>query len=208
VTDPHRQRVELDDTLAFINTLPRSIGGEPDQLPSLEVALDWLVSHGLASPVVLEVERGWVGGPGRTSAARLAGIHRVRDALARTADAIVEGRPADAEALEVLNRSLRSREVLCLEPSTDGVAIGEREAEDPIGEGLARLVEPLAELVASGRKDRLRVCGDETCRWVFYDDSRAGRRVWCNMATCGNRAKARRYRERKREHGEPRPASL
>jgi predicted RNA-binding Zn ribbon-like protein len=32
---------------------------------------------------------------------------------------------------------------------------------------------------------------------VFEDESRAGRRRWCDMATCGNRAKVRRYRARR-----------
>jgi predicted RNA-binding Zn ribbon-like protein len=31
---------------------------------------------------------------------------------------------------------------------------------------------------------------------VFYDTSRTGRRRWCDMATCGNRAKAARHRAR------------
>jgi flagellar biosynthesis GTPase FlhF len=30
------------------------------------------------------------------------------------------------------------------------------------------------------------------CRWVFSDSSRSGRRKWCDMNTCGNRAKAAR----------------
>jgi len=33
---------------------------------------------------------------------------------------------------------------------------------------------------------------------VFYDISRTGRRRWCDMATCGNRAKAARHRARAR----------
>jgi predicted RNA-binding Zn ribbon-like protein len=37
------------------------------------------------------------------------------------------------------------------------------------------------------------------CRWVFYDESRAGKRRWCDMASCGNRAKAARHRARQKE---------
>ena len=50
--------------------------------------------------------------------------------------------------------------------------------------------------------DRLRICANETCRWVFYDDSRTGRRKWCDMSTCGNRAKAARHRARQGEAAE------
>jgi len=53
-----------------------------------------------------------------------------------------------------------------------------------------------AELLTSERVGRVRECASETCSWLFLDGSRNGRRKWCDMASCGNRAKARRYYER------------
>jgi predicted RNA-binding Zn ribbon-like protein len=46
--------------------------------------------------------------------------------------------------------------------------------------------------------DRLRVCGGQSCSWVFMDSSKAGRRRWCDMAACGNVAKAQRFYARTR----------
>lgn len=46
--------------------------------------------------------------------------------------------------------------------------------------------------------DRLRVCDGHDCGWVFIDTSKNGRRRWCDMATCGNTAKARRFYKRRR----------
>jgi predicted RNA-binding Zn ribbon-like protein len=192
----HRHPVELDDTIDFINTLEHGSRGDTEEIPTLDAALSWLVERGALDAESAEAERRSSGGPRRADSTRLASVHRVRQALRETADAIVVGRPASAEAIDVLNRTLRAREVLVLESSADGVTVGERDGGDPIGEALARLVEPMALFVAGGRTDRLRVCGEETCRYVFFDTSRAGRRVWCDMATCGNRAKARRHRER------------
>ena len=40
------------------------------------------------------------------------------------------------------------------------------------------------------------VCPGLGCGWVFLDPP--GRRRWCTMAICGNRAKARRYATRRR----------
>jgi predicted RNA-binding Zn ribbon-like protein len=40
---------------------------------------------------------------------------------------------------------------------------------------------------------RLRMCAGSNCSWLFIDHSKAGRRKWCDMATCGNVAKARRF---------------
>jgi predicted RNA-binding Zn ribbon-like protein len=52
--------------------------------------------------------------------------------------------------------------------------------------------------VSLGHPERLGVCAHPECRWVFSDASRGARRKWCDMATCGNRAKVARHRERKR----------
>ncbi|HSW41707.1 MAG TPA: CGNR zinc finger domain-containing protein [Patescibacteria group bacterium] len=60
------------------------------------------------------------------------------------------------------------------------------------------VAEPLVALVARGEADRLRICANDGCRWVFHDTSPTGRRRWCSMASCGNRAKAARHRARKR----------
>ena len=44
--------------------------------------------------------------------------------------------------------------------------------------------------------------------WAFYDHSRNRSGTWCEMGKCGNRAKARRWRERhKRLVGGHRPAA-
>jgi predicted RNA-binding Zn ribbon-like protein len=50
-----------------------------------------------------------------------------------------------------------------------------------------------ADLLASGRLDRIRSCDSDTCEWLFLDESRNRSRRWCDMSTCGNRAKARRH---------------
>ncbi len=195
-TDVHGHRVGLDDSLDFINTLEHSADADEEKLPNLETALVWLEDRALIDDEDAACERRLAGGPGRGGSTRLATIRRTRQAMREVVDAIVAGRPADPAAVETFNRTLRAREVLELIPSSDGVMVHERDGTDPVGEGLARLAEPLAELIADGGVDRLRVCASETCRYVFYDVSRGGRRIWCDMSTCGNRAKARRHRER------------
>jgi predicted RNA-binding Zn ribbon-like protein len=41
----------------------------------------------------------------------------------------------------------------------------------------------------------IKECPGDDCGYLFRDSSR-GRRRWCSMATCGNRAKVHRFRER------------
>jgi predicted RNA-binding Zn ribbon-like protein len=57
-----------------------------------------------------------------------------------------------------------------------------------------RLVERVLRLPT----DRLRMCQGEDCAWLFIDSSKAGRRRWCDMAVCGNKAKSRRFYARER----------
>lgn len=46
------------------------------------------------------------------------------------------------------------------------------------------------------RPDRVRSCEHETCVLWFLDTSKGGRRRWCSMERCGNRAKAQRHYNR------------
>ncbi|MGZ6979737.1 MAG: CGNR zinc finger domain-containing protein, partial [Acidimicrobiia bacterium] len=44
-----------------------------------------------------------------------------------------------------------------------------------------------------------KACRHDECQWAFYDRSRNRSGQWCVMAVCGNRNKARSYRERQRD---------
>jgi predicted RNA-binding Zn ribbon-like protein len=48
-------------------------------------------------------------------------------------------------------------------------------------------------LLAELDVERTRVCRGHDCGWLFLDTSKSGRRVWCDMATCGNAAKSERF---------------
>ena len=58
---------------------------------------------------------------------------------------------------------------------------------------------PRQMLGTPAERDRVRICESDTCSARFYDRSPAGKRRWCSMQTCGNAAKARRHRARRRE---------
>src|SRR6266487_1368835 len=46
--------------------------------------------------------------------------------------------------------------------------------------------------------DTVRVCASDSCDWLFIDTSKNHSRRWCNMKSCGNREKARRFYTRKK----------
>jgi predicted RNA-binding Zn ribbon-like protein len=63
--------------------------------------------------------------------------------------------------------------------------------------GLGRLLAAVGEAMADGSWQRLKACRSESCRWAFIDNARNRSRQWCDMAICGNREKARAFRERR-----------
>jgi predicted RNA-binding Zn ribbon-like protein len=50
--------------------------------------------------------------------------------------------------------------------------------------------------LTSGDAGHVHACPGRGCGWLFLD--RSGRRRWCTMTMCGNRAKARRFAQRHR----------
>lgn len=60
-------------------------------------------------------------------------------------------------------------------------------------------VRSAADLLTSDTLPMLRICAADDCQWLFMDTSKNQTRRWCNMKSCGNRAKARRHIERKKQ---------
>jgi predicted RNA-binding Zn ribbon-like protein len=78
---------------------------------------------------------------------------------------------------------------------SDGKARLEPHANGVEG-ALGRIVAAVFAAMNEGDWTRLKVCDSSTCRWAFYDQSRNHSSRWCRMASCGNRQKAKRFRER------------
>lgn len=128
------------------------------------------------------------------AAAALARALQVREALWAVFQSGGSGAP---EAVDVLNQALQGG------VTARRAGAGERWVIEPGDDLAAWLIHPVSmsalELLSSDRLDRVKTCASEKCGWVFVDESPAGRRQWCSMATCGNRAKAQRfYRAKKR----------
>ncbi|WP_225771350.1 CGNR zinc finger domain-containing protein [Inquilinus sp. Marseille-Q2685] len=123
----------------------------------------------------------------------LATALRLRGALGRILTAPAAASAAD---LAVLNG------VLARAPTRTGLAATKTgftwtmTETDPLEQPLWPVVWDAAELLVSGRAERVGSCSDPDCAWVFLDTSRNRSRRWCSMADCGNRHKARRHYER------------
>jgi predicted RNA-binding Zn ribbon-like protein len=101
-----------------------------------------------------------------------------------------------SDAARVLDRQLATA-ALRLSIGADGSArLSPADGLSGLPALTARIAADIAAAVADGTWVRLKACAADTCRWVYYDRSPAGRSRWCTMALCGSRAKMRAYRSR------------
>ena len=182
----HEHGLDLEAALDFLNTHELDSGHLVDRLLEPADASTWFVEQGVLHPAQA---RGW-------SAEDLARVRVVRDALHEIVDAVVEGRRPGPVAMDLVNGTLQAGAAPRVELDGSTVRIGHRHDASPVDDALATLAAPIVGELASGRPDRFRICASNTCRWTFYDASPTGRRRWCDMKTCGNRAKAARHRRR------------
>ena len=198
----HGHQASLADGLAFVNTLEYSKGLARDHFNDASVAVIWFQEHSLLHREMVTTLIDEVTADETASLRLLQRVQKTRSALRELLDAAVEKRPPSDAALREVNRALRAQYVYELVPAADGVSLDHRHEGDPVSGALARLAEAIARELTQEDKERLRICANDECRWVFRDNSPAGRRKWCDMSSCGNRAKAARHRERQKQKAE------
>jgi predicted RNA-binding Zn ribbon-like protein len=194
----HGHQAALEDGLDFVNTLEHDRAGDTEHLTTIEACVRWFDDHDLLHREMVDAQLHAYAADETARQRVLRRVHRVRDSLRELLDATVEQRPPDPSALREVNQALRTQYVYELVPAPDGVSLDHRHEGDPIAGALARLSESVARELTQPDAGRLRICANEDCRWVFFDSSPGGRRRWCNMAVCGNRAKVARHRARQR----------
>jgi predicted RNA-binding Zn ribbon-like protein len=192
----HAHDVSLDDTFDFLNTDDTEEGVPDEQLPSLDAVLTWFVDRRVIHHEGADHVRHQARARPEVMTRELARVHAVRSAMREVVQAVVEHRAPRRGSLDTINRALHARQVIELVPATEGVSVNHRHVGDPVDDALARLAAPLVAELTGGHPERIKFCASDTCSWIFYDESRTSRRRWCDMATCGNRAKAARHRAR------------
>src|SRR5256714_13902527 len=130
--------------------------------------------------------------------AALIDARRVRAALRSLAERGAVAPPVRLDALAEIDRVVgRSAGTRRVELRSDGIFA---RSFVPVGDAFAGLMIPIVESAADalilGELPRVRRCADPRCARVFFDGTKNAARRWCDMATCGNRAKAARHRAR------------
>ena len=173
--------------LDFVNTRRERWRRDIECLLSVEDVVVWLVRARLLPQAM------------RAPASVLAEARELREAIDAGVCAAVAGRPPDAAAVALIDDWLAlagSRPALLTDPLGRAVLSERPRAESP-RRALGMVAYDAARMLGiEAERSRVRICASDTCSARFYDRSPAARRRWCSMATCGNQAKARRYRER------------
>jgi predicted RNA-binding Zn ribbon-like protein len=170
----------LEVVRRFVNT--KDVEAGTDALSSRAGAEAWLSEYGLPGAKGLD----------RSDLPRLTSM---REALRQLLLANNSGEPPPPEALTELNRR-SSEAAIGLHFDTDGSDLVTR--CDGVDAAIARLLAIAHESMHDKTWQRLKLCPADDCQWAFYDHSRNHSRTWCEMEECGNRAKARAWRERQR----------
>jgi predicted RNA-binding Zn ribbon-like protein len=183
---PHRpslpHRIAGNLALDFANTISwRGTDHEVDHLGNADGMLAWATDAGLvgADFSVGPTQRALLVEDGR----------RLRRAIDDVGAAIAGGAEPPAQGLAVIHE-LAAR-TFAAASLTGAPAILEFAYSDRIIGSLAWVA---VDLLRSDELGRLKRCPPQDCRWLFIDRTKNGSRRWCDMATCGNRAKTRSRR--------------
>ena len=170
--------------LDFCNTVDhRHQPPEYELLPDGKTVLDWGRARGTPGLGVRK-EPDPDGVP-------LSRVRQVRERIYRVLAPLARGKNPSRAALSDFNDILRDANRKMELVRSGGTYEMACPADDPVEIVLCRAVRSAADLLLSDQADRIRACGG--CGWLFHDTTRNRSRKWCNMAICGNRAKARRH---------------
>lgn len=149
----------------------------------------WLDEHALA--------RGGV--PSARLKRELPAFRELRSLVRGIAARRARGEPPTRVQVAGINRAMRDGlHFHALRPVNGGSEFRMEQVGDDLDQARSAVAGSLAHYLADHDDGRLRVCADDACGWLFIDRSPAGRRRWCDMRTCGNRAKVARHRARAR----------
>ena len=123
----------------------------------------------------------------------------VREAIFRIFKAVAEDEsPDDKDLLILSNMVAEAQKHARIVPGTNEFHWDWACKPNDLDCMLWPVVRSAADFLTSDNLDTVRVCASESCDWLFIDTSKNHSRRWCNMKSCGNREKARRFYTRKK----------
>lgn len=186
--------------LDFVNTVEDRTEIHPQELL---VSFEDLISWSLQAQVVTEQEAQQLLEKAAQDPSEATGVLQrtveVREAIYRVFKAVAEDEsPEDGDLVTLSAVVAEAQKHAQLVPGQDGFRWEWACKPDDLDCMLWPVVRSAADFLTSDDLDTVRVCASDSCNWLFIDTSKNHSRRWCNMKSCGNREKARRFYTRKK----------
>ena len=162
----------------------RSASKPVERLRSTGDLADWLIAAQLVTvrPKVMPDE--------------LTSARRLREAVYRLVMATMKHRLPNPNDIALINRWSRIPRPVPTLKLGDGLLHLQEKTPQPTRAALSVIARDAILLLGSKSILRVKECARPDCTLLFVDASRSGRRRWCSMDACGNRAKTVDYRRR------------
>jgi predicted RNA-binding Zn ribbon-like protein len=185
-SEPHELRFRFETgrpCLDLVLTVGERWRRSFERLRSPDDLSRWVVQSGLAAE------------PPRVTLPDLVDARELREAIFRIGRAAIDGRPAPPADVRTVNGWAQRSD---LAPRFERLGGGvRRDGGATVRAALATLARDAVDLFGGPLAGRVRECAAVDCSGLFLDTSRARRRRWCSMTTCGNREKVAAYRRRR-----------
>lgn len=184
----------------FTNTI--SNRNDPDYFDYLlkyDDFIQWVNKIGLLPKGKIDAITAFSKSHSRKSVTILQEVINAREVMFTLFSSLAQHGKADKTALETFNSFLsEALSNMRIDVGRTEVTTSFTVSEKTIlKEPLYLLVKNAFDILSTQSFERIKEC--PTCKWLFLDTTKNGKRRWCNMQVCGSNDKARRYYHRKKE---------
>jgi len=187
--------VPPDLCLGYVNTLSwRGRRAPAETLQTISDVLGWIERAAVFSPGSVDDVAAWAQDNKEQAARTFAEAIELREALFRIFIAIGAAEACDQCDFLIFGAALaRAPPRRQLVPLQRRFAWSIARTRNPARDALTPVLWSAADLMLGAASHRIRRCANEECLWLFLDQSKTNTRRWCDMGSCGNRAKSRRH---------------
>lgn len=167
----------------LLNTQRISNGVLTDLLEDENLLLSWLKDNGLKNESNVKQQQG--------------DLKKLRNIFLN----IMEGNRNNCsitESIEELNRIMKKKPIIWNVSYEDENFNWHNQALDSKNSDSIHIIHSFLQTIEHQGLTRVRQCDHDECILYFLDTSKAGRRRWCNMETCGNKHKAHKHYQKQK----------
>lgn len=180
--------------LDFVNTVTSRDTSPQDWLDGYRRLIEWAALVGLVDARTAANLRSQGEESPREAAAALTRARKIREALHDAFVALLTKHAVTRSVLDEIESAWKRATSRGRLASAEGRVRFETEPQSSgLDLPLDQIVLAAVDLLTELDTERTRICRGHECGWLFIDSSKGGRRVWCDMATCGNLAKSQRF---------------